>query len=183
MKLFDEIPTLSNDRVILREIVAGDASAVERIAHDPEVNLYLPAYLIEQRYSALECIDHMREECLIYHRSLFLAIALCSNPDQMLGIAEIYNYDEDVAKASIGCRLSKESWHQGIATQVAALLLNYLIDQLGLSTVTAHIAVGNTYSSKPLLDNGFVLSTSGLQEDWARDEPVITNKYVYERPK
>ncbi len=40
----------------------------------------------------------------------------------MLGIAEVYAYEERKPKASIGYRLVERAWGRGIATEVAGLL-------------------------------------------------------------
>ena len=64
----------------------------------------------------------MREECLDARASVLLAVCLREVPDDMLGIAEVYAYEERKPKASIGYRLVERAWGRGIATEVAGLL-------------------------------------------------------------
>ena len=69
-------------------------------------------------------------------------------PVQLVRIAEIYHFEAHKEKASIGCRLSEAVWGQGIATEVIGLLRDYLIDEIGLRTITAHIMRVNLPSAK-----------------------------------
>ena len=48
-KLFDEIPCLENDRVILRPVAEGDAEALREMTLNPVVYRYLPTFLYEQQ--------------------------------------------------------------------------------------------------------------------------------------
>ena len=138
--------------------------------------------LYEQRYAdAALAIERMCEECFDTKESILLAICLRDNPDELVGIAEIYALEERKPKVSIGCRLRREWWHEGIATEVCALLKGYLIDRTTTRAITAHVMAGNVFSGRALEKNGFVNLYPGVVEDWGRGEPVLVDKYVFKR--
>ena len=180
MKLFDEMPYLENERLILREMTPEDAFCLGKISKDPKVYIYLPAFLYEHRYDdPLTVINRMYEECFLTKESILLGVFLKENPDIMVGIAEIYAYDEAKNKASIGYRLAREYWHQGIASETGALLKDYLDRIIETRTITAHVMTHNGASAAILKKLGFENRFPLLWEDWGREGPVLTDKYVY----
>lgn len=182
MKLFDEMPRLEGERVLLREFAMSDADALEAFAHSERIYQTLPAFLYEQKYpDACTCIERMREECFDTKESILLAICLREAPDEMLGIAEIYAYDEQKPKASIGIRLFERAWGQGIATEAAGLLKRYLRDRVGVRTITAHVLVENKASARALEKNGFRMLYGNIMEDWGLGDLVAVDKWVYKR--
>ncbi len=140
MKLFDEYPFLENDTVIIRKMDERDADALKAFAANGRVYKFLPTFLYEQKYEdAKEILARMDEECFDTKESILLGIYPAKDPDRFVGIAEIYNYEEKKEKASIGCRLDDSVWGMGYGTAVVRLLKEYLIEEIGLRTVTAHI--------------------------------------------
>ena len=167
MNLFDEMPRIESERLILREFVDADAEALAAFAHDEEVYRYLPTFLYEQRYDdAHLVISRMREECFDTKESILLAICLRDAPDQMLGIAEFYAYEPRKPKASIGYRLGREYWGQGIATEVVGMLKDHLLDRVHMRTITAHVICENVASARALQKNDFVCLYPHVWEDW-----------------
>ena len=179
-ELFEEFPRLESDRLILREWAAADAPSIEPIVHDPGVYRFLPTFLYEQSYEDVgEMIACSRKKCFDTHDAILLGIFLKNDPERLIGIAEIYNYEPEKEKASIGYRLNRYYWGKGIASETAALLVKYLIEQTDVRKITAHVMAENTASARVLEKNGFVLRWSGLREDWGRESSVLVNKYMY----
>lgn len=180
MKLFDEMPYLENETLVLHEMSLNDAKALKEFASDPAVYWYLPTFLYEQKYEDTEeVIRRMRKECFETKESILLGVYLKKDPDRLIGIGEIYAYDEKKNKASIGCRLAKAFWHKGIAFQVVTLLKEYLDQTIGIRTITGHIMSCNIGSAKVTEKAGFLKQYEGLWEDWGREGPVLVDKYVY----
>ena len=180
IKLFNEFPQLESDRLILREWTGADSPAMESIVHDADVYRFLPTFLYEQSYEDLDkMIACARKECFDTHKSILLGIFLKNDPERLVGIAEIYNYEPEKEKASIGYRLNRCYWGQGIASVTAALLVKYLIEQTDVRKITAHVMAENAASARVLEKNGFILRWTGLREDWGKESPVLVNKYMY----
>ena len=182
MKLFDEYPSLTNGTVTIHKMTEDDAEALRRLASNKNVYRFLPTFLYEQKYEdKREVIARMDAECFETREGILLGVYLNSAPDQMAGIAEIYNYEEKKSKASIGCRLDEPFWNKGIATQVVALLKEYLADRIGLKTITAHIMKENIGSAKTVQKNGFICKYPDVYGDWGWDELLCTDKYVFKK--
>lgn len=183
MKLFDEMPCLENETIILKEMTLKDADALGRIAKDPAVYAYLPTFLFEQKYpDPEEVIRRMRKECFDTKDTILLGIFRKEDPEEMIGIGEIYAYDEKKNKASIGCRLAKAYWYQGYAVSCVNLLKDYLDQEIGIRTITLHVMVHNHASGKASEKAGFLKTFPDIWEDWGREGPVLTDKYIYRNP-
>ena len=179
MKVFDEIPYLEDDYVILKEMTLEDAPALGRLASDPKVYVYLPTFLYEQKYDdPRKVIENMYDECFLTRESIMMGIYLKKDPGALTGIAEIYAYDERKKKVSIGVRLAQDYWYQEIGDHAAQLMMNYL-EAAGIRTVTTHVMRHNLASARTLQKLGFINKYPGLWEDWGREGPVLTDKYFY----
>ena len=184
MKLFDEIPTIVGEKIVLRPLEAGrDEKALEALSNDTEVYRFLPTFLFEQKYSDKTLvIGRHYAECVAKKESILLAVCLVDAPEKLVGIGEIYNYEAEKEKASIGYRLARPIWGKGVATEVTRLLKNYLLS-VGVRKITAHVMTENAASKRVLEKNGFILKWRDLSEDWGRESPVIVDKFIFKVPK
>ncbi|MBQ9004876.1 MAG: GNAT family N-acetyltransferase [Atopobiaceae bacterium] len=182
MDLFDEMPHIESKRLVLREFVSSDADALNRFSHNQRIYRLLPTFLYEQRYNdARVVIERTRAECFDTKESILLAICPRKDPQKMMGIAEIYAYEPRKPKASIGYRISRRYWGQGIATEVAGMLKSYLLDEVHMRTITAHVIRKNIPSALALKKNGLFRLYPGVWEDWGQDKPVLVDKWIYKR--
>ena len=187
MYLFEEMPYLENDEIVLKEMTGKDAQQLGAFSRDRSVYTYLPTFLYEQKYSDPSyAIDHMREECFDTGESILLGIYPVKEPDKLMGIAEFYEYDRRKNKVSIGCRLARQYWYKGIAYQAIRLMMDYLEQTIRIRTVTLHIMTHNTASGRLALKLGFEKRYENMWEDWGREGPVLVDKYIFqykENPK
>lgn len=180
--VFDELPRLVGERVVLREMVPSDAPALETLASDDEIYRFEPTFLYERKYpDAAEVIACMHAECFDTKESLLWAVCLKDQPDELVGIAEAYGLEPQKPKMSIGYRLRRQWWGQGIATEVTGLLKGYLRNQCGMRTITAHVLPENIGSARVLEKNGFRRLFTNIPEDWGWSKPLLVDKWVYKR--
>lgn len=180
-KLFDEIPYLENEFVILRKIGIADAALISRMSDNAHVRRYLPTFLFEYGFAdKRDAVTQMYEDIFRRKESLHLAICL-KQTREMAGIAELYNYDANWNKVSIGYRLDEPYWHQGIATHAVDLLVHYLLEETDVKRITAHVMAENLPSNRILADYGFRMRRKEVREDWGMEEPAIVNKYILEK--
>ena len=179
MHLFDQMPRLEGDRLLLRELQVQDAPALDAFANDPRIYRFLPTFLYEQKYEDKRyAIEHLREECFDTGTCILLAVSLRDDPGTFMGLAEMYNLGDQGHKVSLGARLSEAYWGQGYATEAVQLMVDYLFDKVGLQIITAHVMVENIASGKALEKCGFVKQEPPMREDWERDELILANRYV-----
>lgn len=177
-KLFDEIPCLENDRVILRPVAEGDAEALREMTLNPAVYRYLPTFLYEQQDPDIHAVirgfygDLFRKK-----QSLILAVCRKEAPETFCGLAEFYGSRNILHKTSIGYRLSEQFWGMGIAAQTVTLMTDYLFTETDTELVTASTMVENAASARVLEKNGF-LRIARVPEDWGYPRLTVADKWV-----
>ena len=173
-ELFPEIPYLSDGEVTLKKLELSDADALRELVDDPEVYRYLPTFLYEKKYEDPErVIRGLYDECL--EESLILGIfrdgAFC-------GLAEVYGYHASIHAVSVGSRLRKSCWGQGVASAALRLLVRYLYDEKEIGIVAASTMVENRAPAAVLEKLGFALVISGAEEDWGYGHPTLADKWI-----
>ena len=179
MKLFDEIPRLEDDRIVLRRLVPADADDLHALAHSERVYRFLPTFLFEQKYEdPLVVIDKLYTDCFQAKKSMILGIFL-KESGLFCGLAEFYGFKDADAlhKTCIGYRLTERCWGRGIASGVVALMVDYLFGQTDIEIITASTMVENRASARVLEKNGFTRMASGVPEDWGYGKPTLADKW------
>ena len=174
IKLFDEIPYLENDRIVLKRLEDGDAGSLESFVKSDEVYLYLPTYLIEQQHDAHTVIRMLYDDCIRAKDSLILGIFL-KDRMQFCGLAEFYDFRDNIHQTCIGYRLAKEFWGRGIASEVVKLMVDHLYNETDIEIITASTMIENGASEHVLEKNGFLKSAGAVPEDWGYDDPTMAN--------
>ena len=177
IKLFDEIPTLENDRLLLRRLNDADADDLRELAHSDSVYRYLPTFLYEQKYDDPHVvIQKLYTECFQAKESLILGVFLKDN-GAFCGLAEFYGFKDALHKTCVGYRLAESCWGQGVATETVALMVDYLFTRTDTEIITASTMIENRASARVLEKNGFLMSAAAVPEDWGYEQPTIADKW------
>ena len=177
-KLFDEIPCLEGEQVILKKITENDREALWEMAHSNNIYRYEPTYLLEQQYTDMDLLlKDLYGEYFEKKQNLFLGIYLKDNPEELCGIAEFYDYRDHLHMVSIGARLREKFWNRGIATEIAKLMSDYLFKETDIEIIIASTMAGNNASARTLEKNGFMTTNKIHKEDWGHDES--TDAYTW----
>ena len=170
-KLFDEIPFLEGERLILKRITEDDREALREMAHSNSVYRYEPTYLLEQQYDDMDrFLRDLYGKFFEEKQNLFLGVFLKDDPAELCGLAEFYDYRDHIHAVSIGARLREKYWKSGIGSEVAKLMADYLFKETDIEIITASTMVDNKASAHVLEKNGFMTTNSILREDWGRAE-------------
>ena len=170
-KLFDEIPSLEGERIILKQITEKDLEALQEMACSNTVYRYEPTYLLEQQYTDMDrLLQDLYGKYFEEKQNLFLGICFKENPAELCGLAEFYDYRDHIHAVSIGTRLREKYWKCGIATEVAQLMVDYLFRETDIEIITASTMVENTASAHVLEKNGFLSTKTIQKEDWGHDK-------------
>ena len=178
-KLFDEIPYLEGESLILKKITENDREALHELSHSNTVYRYEPTYLIEKQYDDMDCL--IRNLYGVYFKekkNLFLGVFLREDPTELCGLAEFYDYREHLHIVSIGVRLREKYWKSGIATEAAKLMTDYLFTETDVEIITATTMAENKASAHVLEKNGFTLVNHAVPEDWGFAEPTPVDKWI-----
>ena len=177
-KLFDEIPYLAGEHIILRELTESDADALRGLTENETAYRYLPTFLFERKYAdAREVIRRMRDECFVPKESLILGV-FRKEDMRFCGLAEFYGYKEALHQTCVGARLLPECWGLGTATETIALMVEYLFSQTDVEIITASTMVENQAPGHVLEKNGFIRTASAVPEDWGYEQPTIAHKWL-----
>lgn len=173
-KLFSEIPDLKGERVTLRALTPDDADGLRELTESAEVYRLLPTFLFEKKYGDAEyVIRRLYDECL--KNSLILGVF---KDGTFCGLAEIYGYRAALLKASVGYRLLPKYWGQGIATEVLAIMVDYILNETDVEIITASTMLENKASAKVLRKNGFKHIAHAAPENWGYPLPTLTDKWL-----
>ncbi|MBR5090243.1 MAG: GNAT family N-acetyltransferase [Ruminiclostridium sp.] len=177
MKLFDKIPYLENDRIVIKQVNDSDADALMKMTRNDTVYRYFPTFLFEKKFDDVQIvIREMYKELFASKKSLILGIypkefgCLC-------GLAEFYGYKEDIQKTCVGYRLDQPYWGKGIASGTVKLMVDYLYAKTDTEIITASTMIENKASARVLMKNGFIRTATAVPEDWGYDSPTVADKW------
>jgi [ribosomal protein S5]-alanine N-acetyltransferase len=133
-------------RVVLREWTRADGEAVRIYAEDPEVVRYLIRAPTELLAEPALAIDEAQES----RRTEYAFAVIDRDSDGVIGSAEVYVDSVRHHPGEIGYILRRDVWGQGLATEVAELLLRFGFDDLGLHRLWASCDPANAASIRVL---------------------------------
>ena len=77
MKIFDEIPFIEKNQIVIGKIRKSDADGLSVLVNNPNVYRYLPTFLFERKYTDMDCLtDKIYSECFGNRESVITGIYL-----------------------------------------------------------------------------------------------------------
>lgn len=175
--LFDRIPRIEGEGIVIRRLGDADVPALNELVRSPNVYRYLPTYLFEKQFADQhQMIRQLYGTCFAAGESLILGVETCGDKS-ICGLAELYGLRRAVQKVSLGYRFLEWGWGRGVATKVVGIMVDYLRSQTSVRLVTASTMVQNEASARVLHKNGFVRIARAVPEDWGYNEPTIADKW------
>jgi ribosomal-protein-alanine N-acetyltransferase len=164
--VFSAFPEIETERLLLREIMPEDASAILRIFGDPEVTRYYDLDTYNTMDQAKELIDFF-DESFELERAVRWGIAL-KESDELIGTCG-YVWIRQF-RGEIGYDLAREHWRKGYMSEALEAILEFGFDSLGLNRVEALVMTDNAASSGLLRSLGFMEEGVLRQHDFFKDE-------------
>lgn len=179
-ELFDKFPHIESEKLIIKKMSESDVEALSRISNNAAVYRYIGPFLQEKNERFLQtAIKNLGGRDFDKRKRIIAGIYLRDSPDQLVGLAKMFDYKSKTNTITIGYRLNEKYWHQGIATETIRLMVQYL-KALGIGTIQAYVMPKNVYSARALLKNGFVKINEMVQQsNWAGQASVNTERYIY----
>jgi ribosomal-protein-alanine N-acetyltransferase len=142
------------DEITLRKIVASDLDSLFEIYGNENLFQYSPVMLKKNKDTVVNMIGHFERD---FHKrkEIFLGICLNSEPSNIVGVAEMFDYSPDVNMVTIGYRLNDRYWAKGIATKAVKAMTDYLFNVICINRVQAYVMPDNIKSQNVLQRNGF----------------------------
>ena len=182
-ELFGVFPYLENEKIIIRIMELSDVAALSEISNNDNIYKYIPPFLYKKSNKALEtAIKNLGGKDFEKKRYIIAGVYLKDNPNRLVGLAEMFDYKKRENKITVGYRLNEEYWNKKIATNVLKLMVEYLVNEVNITTLQAFVMPENIYSSKVLLNNGFVKEDFTAQEkNWGGQEIGTVDVYTYKK--
>ena len=182
-KLFEAFPLLENRILVIRKMTEDDVDALSEITNNDLVYRYIPPFLYKKsRGNLLAAIRNLGGRDFDKKKMIIAGIYLRSEPNRLIGLAEIFDYKKRISQVTIGYRINEDYWHRGIATETVHLLIEYLCGSIGIQTLKAFVMPENVHSEKALLKNGFVRESDTIQgQNWGGQESVALNVFTYNK--
>ncbi len=167
---------LTTRRLLLREFVADDWTAVHTYQSDP---LYLRYYAWNERTETdvqefvQMFLDYQQEQ----PRTKFQLAVILRSENKLIGNCGIRVNDLEQREANIGYELDSRYWGQGYATEAARAILQFGFSGLGMRRIWAECIADNIKSGRVLEKLGMRLETRVLAKE--RIKGVWRDNLIY----
>ena len=158
-------PTLTTERLALRELRMEDAHAVAMRAGDKRVARFLIAVPSPYPVALAARWITARIAWWPQGRGLTLAITHRTSPHELIGTVSLRRYVRD-RRAELGYWLGADAWGEGYATEAADALVELGFMKLGLQRIYAQVLDGNEASCRVLEKLGML--SEGLRRAHVR---------------
>ena len=165
-------PILHTERLVLRHLEAGDAEDLFQLRRHPEVNRYIAREACRSREEAAEKIASLRAG-QSQGKLLYWAIGL-RGEYRLVGTICLWNFTEDGGRAELGYELLPDYQGQGLMTEAILRVVEYGVEQLGLTSMEA-FTHGENLASRKLLEK------LGFEVEEGRTDPKVPTNVIYVR--
>ncbi|HNP33684.1 MAG TPA: GNAT family N-acetyltransferase [Flavobacterium sp.] len=143
-------PTLTTERLTLRQLSESDAGGIFELRSNPEINKFLdrkPSQTIED---ALNFIKNITE-----NKELFYWAITKTGEDKLVGTICLFEFLSNESKCEIGYELLTEYQGQGFMFEAANGIIEFATKTLGIKTIEAVTHKDNQSSTGLLLKLDF----------------------------
>jgi ribosomal-protein-alanine N-acetyltransferase len=164
---FSNFPSLTTNRLHLRQIELEDAEALFAILSDPQVTEYYghePHRSLEETRMLIGQIQTRYE-----HKEAIRWGITLKRENRLIGTCSLHQFGPAFHYSATGYDLDRAYWGKGIMTEAMTALLTYAFTEVGLHRVEAIIDIHNDRSKNLLLKLGFTYEGNLRQRYFFRD--------------
>jgi [ribosomal protein S5]-alanine N-acetyltransferase len=151
--VFTHFPQLETERLILRQIHAGDVDALFTILSDPKVMEF--GDKLHHSREESEAFFQKLQEWYKQRENVGWGITYRGN-DTLIGTCGFYAFDAGFHRADTGYELRPDYWRQGIMSEALRAIIPFAFTTMGLHRIDAVVHEGNERSQGILRKLGFV---------------------------
>jgi len=156
-------PTLTTERLVLREVADRDVEAVFEMESDPVAMRYWSRPPMRDIAEALASVERAKT---FFPERVALRWSIClPTDDRMLGHLSLFDFSEQSGRADIGYGLARRHWGQGFMHEALIAVIDYAFGSMGLRRLEADIDPRNHASLRALERLGFAREGL-LRERW-----------------
>ena len=165
---FTQFPTLTTNRLRLRQLRPADAEALFAIRSDPVGTEFMgqePHQTLEDTQKLIQRLQISYEQ-----RNSLLWCITFKGEDTAIGTCMFFSFNFDFHYAEAGYDLHRAYWRQGIVSEAMSAVLTYGFTELELHRIEADVAPDNTRSKNLLLKLGFTFEGNLRQRYFFRGQ-------------
>jgi len=151
---FTPFPTITTQRLVLRQIQDDDVHELFALRTDDRVNRFLDRPVPESLNDVREFIVKVNQ--ITHDNEGFYWVITRKNENKLLGSIGLRNFEPEQYQAEIGYELHPDHQGQGFMHEAITHVLAYGFGRLGLQAIIADTAPGNLQSIQILERHGFV---------------------------
>lgn len=155
-------PTLTTERLNLRELSPDDQGLIFTLRSDERVNQFIERPRMQQPKEAAEFIA-MIARGTDKGEWLYWAIYQHAHPHAM-GTICLWNFSNDKTRAEVGFELLPEFQGKGFMGEALRRVIRYAFTELNLSSLEARTRKNNERSTRLLEKHGFI-PAAGFSDD------------------
>lgn len=167
---FSPFPTIITERLILREITAGDANEIFFLRSDAGLLKYLDKDPEQSLDETIAFLNRIKND-LDSNNGILWGITL-KNSDTVVGTICYWRMQKAHYRAEIGYVLHPSQQGKGIMDEAIKAVLQYGFETMQLHSVEANVNPANESSIKLLEKNGFV------KEAYFRENYYYNGKFL-----
>ncbi|GAC1306448.1 MAG: GNAT family protein [Mucilaginibacter sp.] len=170
---FTPFPTITTQRLVLRQLQDDDVDELFALRTDERVNRFLDRPRPESLNDVREFIAKVNQ--ITHDNEGLYWVITCKNEDKLLGTIGLRNFEPEQYQAEIGYELHPDHQGQGFMHEAITHVLAYGFGRLGLRAIMADTDPGNLRSIQILERHGFV-KINGLENTY-----ILSDKELYPR--
>jgi ribosomal-protein-alanine N-acetyltransferase len=160
-KILSTFPTLTTERLTLRQPLESDAQQIFLLRSDAIVNKYLDRQPTRTVEEALHFIRKVNEN-FKNNEGLYWAITQREN-EKLIGTICLFDFSDELKKCEIGYELLPNYQGQGIMNEALEKIIEFTFQTLELMTINAFTHKDNQSSTK-LLQKFYFQETAIIDE-------------------
>ena len=154
--LFKDFPVLVSDEIELAKVESDNLDDLFSIYSNERVFEYCGIIPKHNKETVKNMIGHFERD--FNKKSRIKWGVFTKEPNKKLvGIIEVFDFNQKVSMVTIGYFLAEEYWGKGIATKAVRLLIHFLFDKAKVNRIQAEVMTSNEISKRVLLKNGFLM--------------------------
>lgn len=159
---FTPFPTLTTDRLVLRQLETADAEDIFFHRSDDTVNTYLLDFRHASIVETHAFIDRVKKETA--DSKTILWVLTLKGKNKFMGTVCLWNISKKEYKAETGYTLDPEFHKMGYMNEALVKVIDFGFNKMKLKTIEAYTHENNEGSIKLLLKNKFEQGTNPKTE-------------------
>ena len=151
---FDPFPTITTDRLLLRQITSDDANEILSLRCNKEVMQYLDRDPLQTTEEAVQLIQKITDS-LESNDGITWGIELKTG-SALIGTIGFWRTDKQNLRAEIGYMLHPAYQRKGVVQEALTMALDYAFNTMHVHSIEANVNKDNVASMKLLEKNNFV---------------------------